>query len=183
MKQRSWTQWLTSFSDNRNSKSGTADQTRPRRQNWVGIVVLVLMLSICEAIAQAQQPGKIFRIGFLTASSASGNAGFLEAFRQEMSRLGWIEGKSFTIEYRYAEQKRERLPDLAAALVRLKVDLILVTAGAAVLAAEETTNTIPIVMTHPAGAVGGGNGSRLARPGSNVNGLSGFVSEVYTPRH
>ena len=182
MKQRSWTQWPNSFSDNRNSKSGTADQTRPRRQNWVGIVLLVLMLSICEAVAQAQQPGKFFRIGFLTASSASGNAGFLEAFRQEMSRLGWIEGKSFTIEYRYAEQKRERLPDLAAALVRLKVDLILVTAGAAVLAAKEATTTIPIVMTNPADAVGEGMVASLARPGGNVTGLSSLAVELNTKR-
>src|SRR5258706_9287000 len=100
MKQRSWTQWLTSFSDNRNSKSGTADQTRPRRQNWAGIVVLVLVLSICGAVAQAQQPVKIFRIGFLDPSTASGSAVLVDAFRQELSNLGWIEGKNFIIEHR-----------------------------------------------------------------------------------
>ena len=78
---------------------------------------------------QAQQTGKIFRIGFLDRSTASGSAVLVEAFRQELSKLGWIEGKNITIEYRFAEQKIERLPELAADLVRLKVDLIVVTGG------------------------------------------------------
>ena len=77
--------------------------------------------------ADAQQTGKIFRIGFLDSSTASGSAVLVEAFRQELSKLGWIEGKNITIEYRFAEQKHERLPELAADLVRLKVDLIVVT--------------------------------------------------------
>ena len=76
----------------------------------------------------AQQPGKIFRIGFLDSSTASGSAVLLEAFRQELSKLGWIEGKNIAFEYRFAEQKSERLPELAADLVRLKVDLIVVPA-------------------------------------------------------
>jgi putative tryptophan/tyrosine transport system substrate-binding protein len=87
-------------------------------------VFFVFCLSI-----HAQQTGKIFRIGFLDNSSASGNAPLLEAFRQEMRTLGWIEGKNFTFEYRYAEGKFDRLPDLAADLVRLKVDLIVVSGG------------------------------------------------------
>ena len=99
-----------------------------------------------------------------------------------MSKLGWIEGKSFTIDYRYAEQKLERLPNLAAELVRLKVDLILVTAGAAVLAAKEATTTIPIVMTNPADAVGEGMVASLARPGGNVTGLSSLAVELNTKR-
>ena len=77
--------------------------------------------------AEAQQTGKIFRIGFLDPSTASGSAVLLDAFRQELSKLGWIEGKNITIEYRFAEEKTERLPELAADLVRLKVDLIVVT--------------------------------------------------------
>ena len=76
--------------------------------------------------ADAQQTGKVFRIGFLDSSTASGSAVLLEAFRQELSKLGWIEGKNITIEYRFAEEKHERLPELAADLVRLKVDLIVV---------------------------------------------------------
>ena len=151
------------------------------KKQFVLIVMTALFLTSVQ-LTHAQPSGKIFRIGFLTASPASGNAGFLDAFRQEMSRLGWIEGKSFTIEYRYAEQKRERLPNLAAELVRLKVDLILVTAGAAVLAAKEATNTIPIVMTNPADAVGEGMVASLARPGGNVTGLSSLAVELNTKR-
>ena len=82
-------------------------------------------------------------------STASGNAVLVEAFRQEMRKLGWIEGKNITIEYRFAEQKQERLPELAADLVRLKVDLIVVTSGwHRALAAKKATTTIPIVMTN-----------------------------------
>ena len=76
------------------------------------------------SFADAQQTGKIFRIGFLDPSNASGIAVMVDAFRQELSKLGWIEGKNITIEYRFAEHKNERLPELAADLVRLKVDLI-----------------------------------------------------------
>ena len=72
----------------------------------------------------AQQTGKIFRIGFLDSGTASGSAALVDAFRQELSKLGWIEGKNITFEYRFGEQKNERLPELAADLVRLKVDLI-----------------------------------------------------------
>ena len=91
------------------------------------IWLLATAIVISGPIANAQQPGKIFRIGFLDNSTASGIAVLLEAFRQELSKLGWIEGKNLTIEYRFAEQKRERLPELAADLVRLNVDLIVVT--------------------------------------------------------
>ena len=111
-------------------------KTRPaRRERWregemnkrkLGSFALCVMLLALCASAEAQQTGKIFRIGFLDNSTASGIAVLLEAFRQELSKLGWIEGKNITIEYRFAEQKNERLPELAADLVRLKVDLIVV---------------------------------------------------------
>jgi len=81
--------------------------------------LLITVLLITFVSAEAQQPGKVFRIGFLTSTTASGSAGLLEVFRQELSKLGWIEGKNITIEYRFAEQKSERLPELAADLVRL----------------------------------------------------------------
>ena len=84
-----------------------------------------LLFALCVS-AHAQQSGKIFRIGYLDTSTASASAVRLEAFRQEMSKLGWIEGKNITIEHRFAEGKNDRLPDLAAQLVRLKVDLIVV---------------------------------------------------------
>jgi putative ABC transport system substrate-binding protein len=82
------------------------------------------LLIVSGASATAQQPGRIFRIGFLDASTASSSAVVAEPFRQELSKLGWVEGKNIAIEYRFAEGKRERLPELAADLVRLKVDLI-----------------------------------------------------------
>ena len=140
-----------------------------------------LLLAPCSSV-EAQQTGKVPRIGFLDGSTASGMAGLLEAFRQEMGKLGWIEGKNIAIEYRFAEQKPERLPELAADLVRLKVDLIVVTAGPPVLAAKGATTTVPIVMTNPADPVGEGMVASLARPGGNVTGLSGLAVELNTKR-
>src|SRR5262249_46385068 len=103
-----------------------------------------VLVALC-ASAEAQQPGKVVSSGVLDNSTASGMADRLEAFRQELSKLGWIEEKNITIEYRFAEQKNERLPELAADLVRLKVDLIVVSATPPALAAKSATTTIPIV--------------------------------------
>src|SRR5215470_667628 len=94
------------------------------------------------SLTDAQQTGKIPRIGFLDDSTASGIAVLLEAFRQELSKLGWIEGKNITIEYRFAGQKNERLPELAAELVRLKVDLIVTSGGTTPLAAKKATSEL-----------------------------------------
>jgi putative tryptophan/tyrosine transport system substrate-binding protein len=105
----------------------------------------IRVLTLCGVLfalslpADAQQAGKIFRVGFLDASTASGMAGLLEAFRQELSKLGWIEGKNITIEYRFAEQKRERVPELAADLVRLKVNLIVASGTPSAFAAKKAT--------------------------------------------
>ena len=148
----------------------------------MGIVALVIAFTMCGAVASAQQPGKIFRIGWLEGSTASGIAVLVDAFRQELSKLGWVEGKNITIEYRFAEQKRERLPELAAELVRLKVDLIVVTSGPPALAAKGATNTIPIVMTSTTDPVAEGLVASLARPGGNVTGLSGLANELNTKR-
>src|SRR5262245_43376633 len=93
---------------------------------WVGLFAITLTFAFCGVEARAQQTGKIFRIGFLDNGTASGSAVLIDAFRQKLSKLRWIEGKNIAIEYRYAEQKNERLPELAADLVRLKVDLIVV---------------------------------------------------------
>src|SRR5262245_20766032 len=134
------------------------------------------------SLADAQQTGKIFRMGYLDNSTATGNVVLLEVFWQEMRKLGWIEGKSIAIEYRFAEQKNERLPELAADLVRLKVDLIVVTSAVAALAAKKATTTIPIVMTTSTDPVGEGLVASLARPGGNVTGLSGLANELNTKR-
>ena len=122
----------------------------------------------------AQQTGKIFRIGFLDASTASGSAVLVEAFRQELSKLGWIEGKNITIEYRFAEQKNERLPELAAELVRLKVDLIVVQGRPAALAAKKATTTIPIVMTNVCGPRGCRFGCQSGAAGRQCHRALGF---------
>jgi len=134
------------------------------------------------SLAEAQQAGKIFRIGYLDPSTASGSAVLLEAFRQEMTKLGWIEGKNFTVDYRFGEQKNERLPELVADLVRLKVDLIVVSGEPPALAAKKATTTIPIVMATAGDPVAGGLVASLARPGGNVTGLSSLVPELNSKR-
>jgi len=148
--------------------------------------IAVLGFALCSVLlapsspAEAQQAGKILRIGYLDPSTASGSAVLLEAFRQEMGKLGWIEGKNITIEYRFAEQKLERLPELAAELVRLKVDLIVVPGVPPALAAKKATTTIPIVMTIANDPVGQGLVASLARPGGNVTGFSSLANEINT---
>ena len=109
-------------------------------------------------------------------------AGLLEAFRQELSKLGWIEGKNFTIEYRFAENKgSERLPELAADLVRLKVDVI-VAASQGAASAKKASTTIPIVMTNAVDPVGARLVASLAQPGGNVTGLSALSPELNSKR-
>ena len=126
----------------------------------------------CGLSVQAQQPAGIPRIGILTPTSASVFSARVEAFRQRLRELGYVEGKNIVIEYRYAEGKRERLPDLAAELVRLKVDVIVTTGPRAVLAAKKASATIPIVFAAATDPVGTGLVSSLARPGGNITGLS-----------
>ncbi|TMB64188.1 MAG: ABC transporter substrate-binding protein [Deltaproteobacteria bacterium] len=140
-----------------------------------------LLLAPCSAV-DAQQAEKTFRIGFLDNSTAAGSASLLESFRQELRKLGWIEGKSITIEYRFAEQRNERLAELAADLVRLKVDLILVTGIPLALAAKKATSSIPIVMTSVTDPVGAGLIASLARPGGNVTGNASLAPELNTKR-
>jgi putative ABC transport system substrate-binding protein len=138
---------------------------------------------LITGLAQAQQTGKVARIGFLDSSTASGMAVLLDAFKQGLSKLGWIEGKNIIIEYRFAEYKgADRLPDLAAELVRLKVDLIVTTGNPSALAAKKATTAIPIVMATAPDPVGSGLVASLARPGGNVTGLSGLAYELITKR-
>jgi ABC-type uncharacterized transport system substrate-binding protein len=143
--------------------------------------VWATLLAFC-ALANAQQAGKVFRIGFLDASTASGMAVLIDTFRQEMRKLGWIEGTNIVVEYRFAEQRLERLPELAAELVRLKVDLIVVVSTPPALAAKSATTTIPIVMTNAGDPVAAGLVASLARPGGNITGFSGLAPELNTKR-
>jgi putative tryptophan/tyrosine transport system substrate-binding protein len=140
--------------------------------------VLSAMLFALGGSAQAQQPAKIPRIGFLVAVSPSAAAARTEAYRQGLRDLGYLEGKNIVIESRYAEGKLDRLPALAAELVSLKVDIIVTAGGQATRAAKEATPTIPIIMTNDPDPVGSGFVASLARPGGNITGLSTLAPEV-----
>jgi putative tryptophan/tyrosine transport system substrate-binding protein len=150
------------------------------RRIVICLPLTVFLLTVSSA--DAQQTGKVPRIGFLDASTASGSAVLVDAFRQELNKLGWIEGKNIAIDYRFAEQKPERAPELVADLLRIKVDLIVVTGTLTASAAKKATTTIPIVMTNVGDPVSAGLVASLARPGGNVTGLSALATELNTKR-
>ncbi len=145
------------------------------------LALCAMLFALCVS-AEAQQTGKIFRIGFLDSSTASGAAVLVDAFRQELSKLGWNEGKNIAIEYRFAEHKTERLPELAAELVRFKVNLIVVTETPVALAAKSATAFIPVVMTNVGDPVAAGLVASLSHPGGNVTGFSSLTAELGTKR-
>jgi putative tryptophan/tyrosine transport system substrate-binding protein len=131
-------------------------------QKVLSLALGALLLAV-SVPAAAQQTGKIPRIGFLDPSNASSIAVLLEAFRQELGKFGWIEGKNIVVEFRFAEQRPERLRELAADLVHLKVDVIVVTSVGPALAAKNATTANPIVMVHVGDPVGVGLVASLAR--------------------
>ncbi len=131
---------------------------------------------------QAQQPGKVHRIGYLGVTTASSYARHVEALRLGLRDLGYVEGKNLAIEYRWAEDKYDRLPDLAAELVRMKVDLIVTHTTPGTLAAKHATTTIPIVMAISGDAVATGLVASIARPGGNITGSSFFFPELIAKR-
>ena len=133
------------------------------KKNVFCLALGAMLFALCFS-AEAQQPARIPRIGILIGSSASVYATRVEAFRRRLRELGYVEGKNLVIEYRYAEGKRERLSELAAELVRLKVDVI-VTSGPGILAAKKASPTMPIVFGSASDPVGTGLVSSLARPG------------------
>jgi len=145
---------------------------------------LVLILSVLSAphVAHAQPTGKVYRLGLLGSGSATAQAGLVEALRDGLRERGWVEGRNILIDYRFAENRFDRLPDLAAELVRLKVDLIVAMPAAAAVAAKKATDTIPIVMASVANPVGLGLVASLARPGGNVTGLAGSAEDIYGKR-
>jgi putative ABC transport system substrate-binding protein len=148
-----------------------------KKVDWFSILVAAVLLTFAVT-THAQQTGKVARIGFLDPTNASGMAVRVDAFRQELSKLGWIEGKNIAFEYRFAEQK----PELAAELVRLKVDLIVTTGVPPALEAKKATTTIPIVITSVTDPVALGLVDSLARPGGNVTGLTTLATELNTKR-
>ena len=144
----------------------------------IAVVALSFVLFTLEDSGQAQQPANIPRIGYFSASTRSNQTAPIEAFLQGLRELGYVEGKNIAIEWRWAESKFDRLPDLAAELLRLKVDIIVSAGPAATLAAKKATTTIPIVMTNESDPVGTGFVASLARPGGNITGLSTLAPEL-----
>ena len=143
------------------------------RRAFIGTLTGALLAA--PLVAGAQQAGKVPRIGFLSATSPSDRPTLVDAFRQGLRELGWVEGQNVVIDYRYAEDRVDRLRDLAAELVRLKVDVIVSLGTQGVTAAKNATETIPIVMIAVRDPVGTGLIASLPRPGGNVTGVSGYA--------
>jgi len=140
--------------------------------------LLATLLLTTAPPAEAQQPTKIPRIGYVGGTSPSANSRRQEAFRQGLRDLGYIEGKNIVIEWRFAEGKRDHVPALAAELVRLKVDIIVSDSATTTRALKEATSTIPVVMTNDGDPVGQGFVASLAHPGGNITGLSTLSPEL-----
>jgi putative ABC transport system substrate-binding protein len=149
----------------------------PNITNWLRQFLIATVL-LMPVPVQAQQPAKITRIGYLAAASFSVNAARVQAFRRGLRNLGYVEGKNIFIEWRSAEGKLDRLPALAAELVRLNVDIIVTGGQSVTRPAAEVTSTIPIVMTQDSDPVANGFVASLARPGGNITGLSTLVPEL-----
>ena len=147
------------------------------KRKITGLTLSALLFALCVPV-WAQQPAKVPRIGYLTQASASVIASRIEAFRQGLRDLGYVEGKNIIIEWRSAEEKFDRLPELAAELVRLKVDVIVSPGPGVTRPLKEATSTIPIVMAQDTDPVGSGFVASLARPGGNITGLASLAPEV-----
>jgi putative ABC transport system substrate-binding protein len=137
----------------------------------------VMLFALCS-VAEAQPPAKVRRIGVLTPRSPSDSALWHQAFQQSLHDRGWVEGKNIAIEYRYAQGKRDRLPDLAADLLRLKVEVVVVVSVYAARAVQQANQAVPIVMASAADPVQLGLVASLARPGGNITGLSEITPEM-----
>ena len=140
--------------------------------------VVAIFLLAAPLAAAAQQPGKVYQIGVLETIAASLNSENLQAFRQELTALGYVEGRNLALEYRSADGRAERFPELAAELVRRRVDLILTRGTPAAIAAKKATTMIPIVMAASGDPLGSGLVPNLARPGGNLTGLSAVITEL-----
>ena len=141
-------------------------------------VVLALSVGLAPLTAEAQPPGKVWPIGMLETTAPALNTANLDAFRQGLRELGYVEGQNLVIEYRSADGQPERFPGLATELVGLKVDLIVTRGTPAALAAKKATGLIPIVMATSANPIGYGIVSSLARPGGNITGQSTIAIEL-----
>ncbi len=145
-----------------------------KKKIWLLTTLLLVGVSV-----EAQQFGKVPRIGFLIVDSPSAASTRVEAFKEGLQELGYVEGKNIALEYRYAEGKADRLPQLASEVVHLKIDVLVTGGGNQVaIAAMKATRTIPIVMTNVADPVGSGFVTSLARPGGNITGLTSVTYDL-----
>ena len=147
----------------------------------VSSILIAVTLLVVGLMAEAQQPAKLLQLGILTFNVPRSEP-FLEVFFQELRRLGYVEGQNIAFEFRSAEGKVDRLPDLSAELVRLNVNVILVSATGAALAAKNATTKIPIVFTAVSYPVGSGLVASLARPGGNITGLTNLTTDLSAKR-
>ena len=141
-------------------------------------ILLIIAVVVVGAIAQAQQPAKVLRIGYLATTALEGPRANLEAFRRGLQDLGYIEGKNIQVEVRYAEGNLDRFPALVGELVQLKVDVLVSGILLAIRAAKQATKTIPIVMVVAVDPVATGMVDSLARPGGNITGLTRLTREL-----
>jgi putative tryptophan/tyrosine transport system substrate-binding protein len=142
------------------------------RRNAVVALLLGPLATAVASAARDQQPGKVYRIGYLSTPTRESVEHGVDAFLRKLRELGWVDGQNLVIEYRWAEGNVERLPELAADLVRRKVDVIVAPAGSAALAAKRATSSIPIVMIFPSDPVETGLVASLSRPGGNITGTT-----------
>ncbi len=147
----------------------------------ITVFALPLAILIFASLAYAQKAGKVYRIGVLRGRSSPDHPN-IQAFRQGLRDLGWVEGQNITLEYRWAKGRLDRLPELAAELVRLKVDVIVVTGNRMIRVVKKATSTIPIVVAHTGDLVGPGHAASLARPGGNITGLVTMSPDLSTKR-
>jgi putative ABC transport system substrate-binding protein len=177
-------------SDNRSSKpgpfvlrAGSESSRSIENQKWAAVFAIALTLAFAAGLAEAQQPKKVWRIGFLSSVSPGPYTHLYTAFLEGLRDAGYIDGQNVTVKPRWAEGKTERLPNLAAELVDLKVDLMVSTGGTVTaLAAKASTTSIPIVFTAGGDLVKVGLISSLARPGGNLTGLSLLTTELNVKR-
>jgi putative ABC transport system substrate-binding protein len=150
-----------------------------KRREFITLLGGAAAASIAWPLAAiAQQSGKLRTIGFLGPNTRSGASDWVAALAQRLRELGWIEGRTVTIEYRWAEGREERLAEIAAEFVRLKVDVIVTSGTPAVMASKQATSVIPIVFATAGDPVGSGLVASLARPGGNVTGLATLVADL-----
>src|SRR5215472_11685187 len=159
-------------------RRGAGEKRRMKKKITV-LTLSAMLFALCGSV-KAQQPKKVPQIGYLSQLDPAGESTRAEAIRQALRELGYIEGQNIAIEYRYTQEKQDRQPELAAELVRLKVDIIVVSGGTPlILAAKNPTKTIPIVMTGGGlDPVAAGLVESLARPGGNVTGLTTLNREL-----